>query len=152
VAKRYLKDLRRAFQAEVFGEASYAVMARLTRDPERRAKLETLRRLETRTKGRLGEAISGQGHDVRESWIAKLLGASAAVATAPLPWRVELKILKAFIKVTLPAFERFERQWKAQDPELASDLARHERAQLEFLERELEGLAASLEPVRALLT
>ena len=110
------------------------------------------RKLETRLKQQLSAAIAREGHEPRESWLAKLIGGGAAAAAAPLPWRWELKVLAALIKVTVPAFERFERKFAERDPELARDLLAHERAQLEFFLRELDGdEQASLEPVESLL-
>lgn len=149
----YIDALARAFQAEVFGEATYRAMARLGRDPERRAKLEVLCRLETQTKERLRAALASAGATPRESRLASLLGKWVALALAPLPQRLELHLLQAALARTVPAFERFERAHAAVAPELSAHLAQHERAQLEFVRRELAGeVTTSLAPVSALLT
>ncbi len=150
--KQYIRELRRAFQAEVFGEAGYAVLSRLKIRPGQRAKFAALRELEARLKTRLGDTLAKAGFETRESWLAKLLGGGAALAAAPLPWQLEARLLRMLLEVTVPAFERFERKFGARDPELARSLSAHERAQLEFFRREIAGDAAhALDPVRDLL-
>lgn len=146
----YVVELERAHRAEVFGEASYAVLARLAGGGERRAKLEALRRLETTTKQRLAGALGARGVRVRDSRAARLLGAAAA-AVAPLPWRWEMRLLARILELTVPAFERFERRFGERDPSLAHHLAEHERAQLEFFRREAAGDPGALDAVNALI-
>lgn len=147
----YLRHLLRAHRAEVFGEASYGLMRRLSRSPHRREKLRLLCRLETETKEKLRHSLSLAGIGVKESLTAKWLG-GAAVVLVPLPWSWEMRILAAIVARTVPAFERFERDFGDRDPELARHLSAHERAQLDFFRREALGDGArSLDSVRALL-
>jgi len=150
--RQYIRELRLAFQAEVFGEAGYAVLARLKLSPVQREKFRALRELESQQKQRIAAALAQAGFDVRESWLAKLLGGWAALAAAPLPWRLEARVLYALLTITMPAFERFERKFADRNPALARELTAHERAQVEFFRREIAGdTTASLQPIRELL-
>lgn len=150
---KYLRDLRIAYQAGVLSEATYAVLSRLKLRKADRAKFAALRQLERRTRDRLRRAIEREGHTPKDSLLAKLVGGGAAMAAVPLPWRWELKVLDAVQALTSPTVERMQRDFGTVDPELGAAIERHERAQREFVRRELAGDADhSLESVNALLS
>lgn len=148
----FIRRLRRAHRGEVLGEAVYAMAARFARTADQRRKWEALCRLELRTKLQLGAVLAHLGVRAGEATAARWVGGALGVAAALLPWRLTLAALGAITKRSTPVFERLEREGaRRQGPSLAG-LGAHERAQREFVRRELAGDAArSLSGVHALL-
>lgn len=151
--EEFARRLRRAHRGEVLGEAVYAMAARLTRNAARRRKWEALCRLETRTKLQLGAALARLGVRADAAVAARRLGGALGVGAALLPWRFTLAVLGAITRRSTPVFERLERAGATQRGSDLAGLGAHERAQSEFVRRELAGDAThSLDAVRALLT
>jgi hypothetical protein len=148
----YLGRLQQAHRIEVNGEASYAAAARWTRSPDRRAKWQALADLETRMKRRIAveiEALGGVATErALETWGGRVVGA----VIAALPWRVMLRGLRLVTRHTTRFWQRLEGEHPDGNRRLLADLTAHERAQVEFAERELSGEGGhSLESVFAML-
>ncbi len=150
--KRYRKRVNRLFQGEVFGEAAYSMAARCTRCPERQYKWETLRKLETQTKRELQGVLFQNGWETAERTRYKLLGNAVGIFAAILPWRLSLKFLEVIIDTGLKTLARFVYKAPQDDKRFAKSILNHERAQYEFVQRELQGDEhSSLEQVLVLL-
>lgn len=135
----YLRELIWAHRTEVFGEALYATAAQFTRQLNRRRKWQVLAELETRTKALVAEALDRAGVPISAASLQRSLGQATGVLAAAFPWRLTLWVVGAVAKSTVARFERFERE--APDKDLAPFwyLTAHERAQCEFVARELAG-------------
>jgi hypothetical protein len=148
----YLKRLEQAHRIEVNGEATYLAAARFTRRPDRQAKWQALAELETLMKERIAAAIASSGPGVAERQLDAGLGRAVGFVLAFLPWRFMLHGLRVVTRHTMRFWQRLEREHPEEDPRLLADLVAHERAQVEFAERELAGREGrSLELVLDLL-
>ncbi|MEP7382339.1 MAG: hypothetical protein ABI910_11665 [Gemmatimonadota bacterium] len=149
---RYVMGLERAYRGEVFGEAVYAMAARLTRDPDRRRKWKALAQLETLTKTRLSKTLALAGVSVREHAARRWLGAAAGLLVGALPWRFTMALLGVITRSSTPFFERLDSQSAECGGSHVGGLGAHERAQSQFVRRELAGDEEhSLDDVLALL-
>jgi hypothetical protein len=135
----YLRELIWAYRTEVFGEALYATAAVFTRELSRRRKWQVLAQLETRTKILLGEALDREGLPASRSSLRRSLGRITGVLAAAFPWRLTLWVVGVVARSTVAGFERFEREGSSEDSALLQHLTAHERAQCEFVSRELAG-------------
>jgi hypothetical protein len=148
----YLKRLEQGHRIEVNGEAVYTIAARLTSDPGRKAKWGALAELETRMKERLAAAIKTEGAFAREHALDVLLGRAIGAAAAAFPWTSTMRTLGVIARRTVRFWEQLEREHPHGDTGLLATLTAHERAQVEFAERELEGRGEnSLRPILELL-
>jgi len=148
----YLTALQHAHRIEVNGEATYAAAARWTRSPEHRARWQVLADLETRMKDRVAAEIVARGGVALERTLDIRAGRVIGAVIAALPWRVMLWGLRLVTRRTTHFWERLGAEHPDENAELLADLTAHERAQVEFAQRELAGdCDRSLEPVRALL-
>lgn len=136
----------------VLGEALYRMAGRLTRPLDRRRKWEALRQLETETRYRMAETLARQGGTTRDRVIERWLDRVAGVALAIFPWRLVLRIVGMVAASTVRSLEQLEHEGPERDRPLLESLTVHERAQCEFVRRELAGDGdRSLEPVLAIL-
>ena len=149
----YQRDLDRTLGSEVLGERLFAVAARLTRKPERRAKWLALRDLETQTRQRIEAFLEERGE---EASVPAFTGAQAllfGVALGLLPWSLSMRLLQ---DGTGPFLEIFERLERAADPDSRAFFAyvvAHERAIERFARSEQAGEEeTSLDVVEALLS
>jgi hypothetical protein len=149
--QRYVKKLKRAYRNELFGEALYAMAARVARHSGHRRKWEALRDLETRMKLQLSTALARTDVTVPER-IAPWVGATLGVFAGLLPWRMIMTILALITRSSTPFFERVELEAATRQGSRLDGLGAHERAQCEFARRELaHDSQHSLQPVLALL-
>ena len=149
----YVRRLHQSHRIEVNGEAAYATAARLTKEPERRAKWEALKQLETQMKTQLAVALQREGTTARERRLDVWLGQAGGGIAAMLPWRMVVWALAKITAHTTRFWERLEREQVGRNPTLFAALTAHERAQQEFAQRELSGeVKTSLEFVSALLS
>ena len=135
--KRYIKRLRRAYRSEVFGEALYAMAARIAVNPAHRRKWEVLRDLEIRMKHQLSAALARAGVTTRERAVRRGFGATTGVLLGLLPWRLAMLILASISRWSAPFFEEVESEAAARRELLLDGLGAHECAQREFARREL---------------
>ncbi|PWB81405.1 MAG: hypothetical protein C3F08_02005 [Candidatus Methylomirabilota bacterium] len=145
------QSLKRAYGIEVFGEAVYATAARLARRPEHRRKWEALRQLEAQTGDRLRTALALAAGTPRDSVVRRWLGRAVGAVIGILPWRITLTVLNIVLKWSVQFFEYVEDELHEQGDTATYGLAAHERAQWEFVRRELAGDAQSIVPILALL-
>ena len=145
------QSLRRAYDIEVFGEAVYTAAASLTRRPDHRRKWEALRQLEAQTRDQLRTALVRAGDTPCDTVVNRWLGNAVGVFVAILPWRATLTLLSIVLRWSIRFFEEVEDETCGKEGLLVHGLAAHERAQWEFVRREMAGDNQSIEPILALL-
>jgi len=151
-ASTLLERLHAAHRGEVFGEIFYATAAKVARDPSRRAKWATLLELETRTRGRLEDALLSLGSRPAVSPSSRAAACAFGLVAGVAPWRFVLRALLHVARASTRRFEAWEREAPADLREVFHELAAHERAQCIFAESELAGdTRDSIRPVVELL-
>lgn len=145
------QSLKRAYEIEVFGEAVYAMAAHLARRPEHRRKWEALRQLEAQTRDRLRTTLARAGDTPHDLLVRSWLGSAVGAVIGVLPWRMTLTLLDIVLRWSVRFFERVEDEVCEKEGLSAYELAAHERAQWEFVRRELAGDEQSIDPILALL-
>lgn len=113
--------------------------ARCTGCPERRHKWDTLRKLETQTKRELQAVLIQNGWEADERTRYKFLGSAVGIFAAILPWRLSLKFLELIVCAGLKTLDRFVNRAPEDEKKFAKRVWDHERAQYEFVLRELHG-------------
>ena len=145
------QSLKRAYDIEVFGEAVYTMAASLTRRPDHRRKWEALRQLEAQTRDQLRTVLVRAGDTPCDSAVGSWLGNAVGVFVAILPWRATLTLLSIVLRWSVGFFEQVEDGACGKEGASIHGLAAHERAQWEFVRRELAGDAQSIDPILAQL-
>lgn len=142
------QSLTRAYHIEVFGEAVYATAASLARRPEHRRKWEALRQLEAQTRDQLRAALIRAGDTPHGSAVQVWIGSAVGAVIGVLPWRATLTVLDVVLRWSIRFFERVEDDARrGTEASLVQGLAAHERAQWEFVRRELAGDEQSIDPI-----
>jgi hypothetical protein len=150
--EQYIRQLKRAYRSEVFGEAVYAMAARVARNAERRHKWQALCRLERRMERQLSADLARLGVSANRTTAQRWMGGALGVVTGLLPWRFTLTVLGMITKRSTPFFERLQSEGASRQGSSIAELGAHERAQSEFVNRELAGdTEHSLDDVQALL-
>lgn len=145
------QSVKRAYDIEVFGEAVYAMAARLARRPDRRRKWEALRQLEAQTRDQLRTVLVRAGDTPRDSAVQRWLGRAVGAVIGALPWRITLTVLRIVLRWAVRFFEQIEDEACGRESASIHGLAAHERAQWEFVRRELSGDEQSIDPILAQL-
>jgi len=157
---RMAEDTSARFQAylverhdgEVYGEAIFATMAETSADAAQRYKIRVLEALERETKQVIARALEARGVRVEESAERWKQGEEFGHKLARVPWELFMKGFRPELARFVAEFESAEASAPLDDRALARHITDHERALLEFTDRELAGRAAdSAEPVLAFL-
>jgi hypothetical protein len=138
--------LRQAYEGEVLGEAFFGTLADRTDDPDHKAKLEVLRRLEASTKELLRPVVEEHGVTVDDTTAAKAGEQFAEGATA-LSWP---DLMASLPEGTAQYADLYERMRGDVEDSLVDQLLAHEAALAEFSRRELDGDDESVDPVLSL--
>ena len=146
------------YSGEVLGEAIYSALLGTARNDDERLKWSTLLQLETETKAWLRAPMVAHGVSIVEQTADRNKGIALAEQLKALTWTVQMRALRgAILNDFIP---RYQRHADAAGTRGALDqqavclyMVEHERAQLEFAERELAGASPdrSLEPLVKLL-
>ena len=135
----YYRYLEERFQGEVYGEALFGAMAAGCDDPVRVRKLSILEQLERETKEFLLPLVKQAGYSGEPSQDRIADGIELGGQLAQVPWA---ELLRGF-QVELERFVReFEESEKLAPPgkgHLLQRVTEHERALLDFANREIEG-------------
>ncbi len=153
LAPHVLRDLIVLVHSESFGESLFALKARVSRDPRRRAAWESLQRLEAQThRGatavlrRLG--VTSIGHPA----VASGAGLPCAAGLTLLPWKAQMRMLLAGTAPFLTSFHRLAASFAGTAHAPFFDyVVAHELAIAHFAEAELRDQRDSLALVRDLL-
>lgn len=147
----YQADLQRIHESEVYGQAVFDTAARLTRNPERKAKWLALKALEAHTLQRYLDYMASTGQTVVEpkGWAVK--GRAEGAALAVMPWRLAMTLVR---KATGPFQEKFLRlktHAQKQEQDFFAYVYAHEKAIEAFAKKELARDPDSLKGVESLL-
>ena len=154
----YAQALLEFYSGEVLGEAIYSALLSEARSDDERLKWGNLLQLETETKVWLRAPMVAHGVSIVEQTADREKGTALAEPLKSLPWTVQMQALRDAIRNDfIPRYQAHAdaaRKRGAADEEAAClYMVEHERAQLEFAERELAGASSdrSLEPLVKLL-
>ncbi len=102
---------------------------------------------------RLAEALDREGLPPSPAKLQRLLGKLTGALAASFPWRPTLWVVGIVSNHTVARLEQFERETPNNHPVILQYLTAHERAQCEFVARELAGdTERSLDQVLVLLS
>ena len=148
--KTYLEE---RFQGEVYGEALFRTMAELSDEPERARKLRLLAQLERETKEFLLPAVRRAGFSGKESPERTAEGEELGAKLVKAPWHDLIRGFQKELTRFVADFERGEALARPGEESFFQHLTAHERALLDFANRELKGERSgdSLASVKALL-
>ena len=154
----YAETLLEFYRSEVRGEAIYSALLSLARSDDERLKWGTLLQLETETKAWLRAPMVAHGVNIAEQSDDRDEGIALAEQFKSLPWRVQMEGLHdAIANDIIPRYQSHAdaaRERGAVDQEaVCLYMVEHEKAQVEFTERELAGTSTdrSLEPLEKFL-
>jgi hypothetical protein len=142
------------YSGEVLGEAIYSALLSAARNDDERLKWGTLLQLETETKAWLRAPMVAHGVSIAEQSADRDKGIALAEQLKPLPWAVQMQavhhgIVSEFIPRYQGHADAARARGAADEEAVCLYMVEHERAQLEFTERELAGASSdrSLEPL-----
>jgi len=154
----YAEALLDFYAVEVQGEAVYSALHGAAKTDAERLRWATLLQLETETKAWLRAPMLANGVSIAEPTEERDKGVALARPLGALPWAVQMQALREAIRGDfIPRYQAHAeaaRERGAGDEEaVCRYMVEHERAQLEFAERELAGASSdrSLEPLVKLL-
>jgi hypothetical protein len=144
--------LTERFQGEVYGEAVFAGMADAETDADARYKWRVLEALERETKEFLERALRERGAEAEPSDEARIQGEKFGRRLASVPRATLMAGFRSEVAKFVAEYEAAEALAPADGLAIARHVTAHERAILEFVDRELAGrVTESVEPVLALL-
>ncbi|MBN3752117.1 hypothetical protein G3N95_04135 [Paraburkholderia sp. Tr-20389] len=148
----YIASIKAAYEGELYGEAWFAAMAREATAPDRQRKLTTMAWLEAQTAMRMMPLVRRLGIDGIDEAAQREKGIRLAQRHAGQSWPVFIAWFIDEIGRFVTLYDELERNGPPEDAAILAELARHERALLDFACLEAEGMPdRSLEPVLALL-
>ena len=148
----FAKYLDERFQGEVFGEAIFAAMADAEPDALARYKWRVLEALERETKEYLGRALRERGHAADPSEEQRVNGDKLGRRLVSVPRAMFMAGFRTEVARFVAEYEAAEAHAPADGLAIARHVTAHERAILDFTDREIAGRSAdSPEPVLALL-
>ena len=148
----YIAGIKAAYEGELYGEAWFAAMAREASAPDRQRKLATMARLEAQTAMRMLPLVRRLGITGIDEAAQREKGIRLAQQHVGQSWPVFIAWFIDEIGRFVTRYDELERNSAREDAAILADLARHERALLEFARLEAQGMPdRSLEPVLALL-
>ncbi|WP_321574351.1 hypothetical protein [Paraburkholderia franconis] len=141
-----------SLRSELYGETWFAIMARDAITPDRRRKLAAIAQLEYQTRIRMTPLITRLGITGIDEAAQREKGMRLARQHARQSWPAFIGWFIDEIGRFVTLYDEMERNSTEEDAAILAELARHERALLEFACLEAESLPdRSLEPVLALL-
>ena len=138
---RFTKLLATRHAGEVSGEAVFAGLANGTEDAGQRHKWRVCEALERETKELLARELAQRGERVDENPEHKKQGEELGARLARVPWNMLLTRLRPELVKFVDEYAADEAAAPADGLALAQHITRHERALLEFVDRELALLA-----------
>jgi hypothetical protein len=149
---QFAKYLDERFQGEVYGEAVFAAMAEACAGAETRYQWRVLEALERETKEYLARALRERSLPAEPSPELRAQGEKLGRTLAGVPRELFMKGFRGEVSRFVSEYEAAEASVPEDGLEIARHVTAHERAILDFADRELEGRTSdSLEPVIAFL-
>lgn len=148
----YEREIKKAYDLEVLGEAFFLALATPARSPEQRQRLQTLARLETEMARAVKPLVDRLGIEPADAAEEVKKGIHWAAPYEALDWPGLLTKLKAVLEPFVETYDGLALRASPEDKAILNRLAAHERALLSFADAELAGRSDhSLDPVIALL-
>ncbi|MBP0588455.1 hypothetical protein J8I87_01730 [Paraburkholderia sp. LEh10] len=148
----YIARIKAAYEGELFGEAWFAAMAADAMAPDRRRKLAAMAQLEYQTRMRMMPLVTRLGITGIDEAAQREKGIRLAREHAGQSWPAFISWFIEEIARFVTLYDEMERTSTEEDAAILAELARHERALLEFARLEAAGRPdRSLERVLALL-
>ena len=154
----HAEALQEFYSGEVLGEAIYSALLGAARSDDERLKWGTLLQLETETKAWLRAPMVAHGVSIAEQPADREKGIALAEQLKSLPWTVQMQAVRdAILNEFIPRYQGHADAARAggavDEQAVCLHMVEHERAQMEFAERELAGASSdrSLEPLVKLL-
>lgn len=148
---QYKADLQRIHESEVYGRAVFATAARLTRNPERKAKWLKLLALEEETLARYLAYMARTGQPVVEPKAWELKGYVEGAALGLMPWRLAMRLVRDATGPFQEKFLRLKQNSDEAEREFFGFVYAHEKALEAFAVKELANEPGSLKAVESLL-
>ena len=148
----YIASIKAAYEGELYGEAWFAAMAREAQAPDRQRKLAAMARLEAQTAARMTPLVKRLGITGIDESVQREKGIRLAQQHVGQSWPAFIAWFIDEIGRFVTLYDELARNSAPEDAAILAELARHERALLEFARLEAQGKPdQSLEPVLALL-
>lgn len=148
----YQSDLNKIHRSEVTSQVVFSLASKLSLSSEKKARWQTLARLEVQTRDRYLNYMNNLGISPRVPMSAKLTGVLLAILFAVLPWGVVMKLLRDGTPPLIVVFSRLARECDERDKAFFDYVLAHELAIEKFATLELAGdRENSIEPVLELL-
>ena len=154
----YAEALRELYNGEVYGESLFSALVGLARNTDERLKWSVVLQLETETKAWLRAPTVAHGVSIEERPEDRDKGLARARERASLPWpRAMQSMYDGLSGHYVPLYQSFadaaRARGKVEEEAVCPYMVEHERALVEFAQRELAGasLAQSLEPIQKFL-
>jgi hypothetical protein len=149
---QYQQDLQHIHESEVYGRAVFATAARLTRNPERKAKWLTLHALEEETLARYLAYMARTGQTVVEPKLWELKGYAEGVALGLMPWWLAMRLVRDATGPFQEKFLRLKQNSDEAERDFFAYVYAHEKALEAFAVKELAKEPDSLKAVESLLS
>lgn len=148
----YLKEIETAYQPEVRGEATFAILAERATSPDEAEIWRTLARLEATTRARLIPLMQRHGIDTTPDEEQRRLGRARGERRATDGFAATIKSMTESLRPYLTLYARLEAEGPAEDRTELACLNAHEIALHEFATRAHAGQGRqALEAVEAFL-
>lgn len=148
---QYKKDLQHIHESEVYGVAVFDTVARMTLNPERKAKWLALKALEEKTLQRYLDYMQETKQTVVEPRVWRLKGYAEGLALGLLPWRISMSLIDNATKPFQEKFLRLKQHSEGPHQEFFAYVYAHEKAIEAFAQKELSRDQNSLTAVKNLL-
>lgn len=140
----FSEALQAFYQGEVLGEAVYSALVASAQAADERLKWGTLLQLETETKAWLRAPMLAHGVSLEERVEDRQAGHGLAEGIKALPWAQQMRGLHdALLNEVVPRYQGFadaaRARGSADEESICVYMVEHEKAQVEFARRELEG-------------
>lgn len=148
---QYKEDLQRIHESEVYGRAIFATAARLTRNPEHKAKWLKLKALEDETLARYLAYMVRTGQAVVEPKGWELKGYAEGMALGLMPWKLAMRLVRDATGPFQEKFLRLKQNSGDAEQDFFDYVYAHEKALEAFAVKELANEPGSLKAVESLL-
>ena len=139
----YRDRIAAAYQGEVYGEALFGTLARLSERSDRRRKWRILQRLEVETKFRLRPVVERLGSNSDEDPARVERGRRHGEALAGQRWMDLMELFLREVEGHVARFEELERLGTPLDASVLARVTAHEVALQSFARLELAGRGAT---------
>ena len=150
--KYYQKDLNTILESEIFGIELFKQAAKVSQQPDRKQKWQTLQALEQQTLDRLHAFLEENNQTASSRFYIPLKGKVLGHVLGKLPWSISMYLLKDGTTPFMQAFERLLEHASPNTKLFFEYVLAHEESIYQFAQAELKKKkASSLASVELLL-